>query len=286
MEPLNYCREKAATPGSALYYTLRFSPADQHDALLAVFAFHAEVSEVPNEVSDPGVGAVKLEWWREELGRVFAGAPRHPVSQALVPAIRDHDLEAEPFQDMIDGTAMDLAYDGYPSFRELSVYCHRTGGAFARLLTGIAGANSGASARFAHDLGMAQTLRRRLLSVRDDARAGRVYIPEDEMRQAGVTREDLLAPQTSDALRALFKEQADRIIAFLDQAEAHLPDSERARQRSGIILAALDRALLEELAQDNFPLLEQAFELTPLRRLWVAWRTARRQQRLSRRAGQ
>ncbi|SEO70002.1 squalene/phytoene synthase family protein [Aquisalimonas asiatica] len=284
MEPLSYCHRKVAPPGSAIYYALRFSPDDQRDALVAVHAFHAEVTEIPDEVSDPGVGEVKLQWWRDEVQRLFDGTPRHPVSQALAPAVARHDLPADAFTEMLDGTGMDLAYGGYPGFRELTVYCHRTGGSLARLLTAVAGTGSAASAHFAHDLGMALTLRRRLLSVRRDAQSGRVYIPEDELEQAGVSREDLLGHETPPAARTLFREQADRVHAFLDQAESHLPDAERAVHRSGIILAALDRALLREMAKDNFPLLEQGFELTPLRRLWIAWRTARQQQRLSRKA--
>lgn len=284
MEPLNYCHQKVAPPGSAIYYALRFAPADQRDALAAVHAFHAEITEIPDEVSDPGVGEVKLQWWRDEMQRLFDGTPRHPVSQALAPAVERYGLPADAFTGMLDGTGMDLAYGGYPSFRELTVYCHRTGGGLAQLLAAVAATGSDASARFAHDLGMAQTLRRRLLTVRRDAHAGRVYIPEDELDKAGVSREDLLRTETPPAARQLFREQADRIHAFLDQAEGYLPDAERAVHRSGIILAALDRALLREMAKDNFPLLEQGFELTPLRRFWIAWRTARQQQRLSRKA--
>ncbi len=285
MDPLEYCRQKVANPGSAIYYALRFAPEAQQDALLAVHAFYAEVTEIPDEISDAAVGEVKLNWWREELQRLFDGQPRHPVSQALAPAIEAHALPAESFREVIQGTAMDLSYNVYPSFRELAVYCHRTGGGLTSLLTGVAGADSPESARFAHDLGMAFALRRRLLSVRRNARAGRVYIPEDELESAGLQREALLQQQTSSALRGVFRQQAERILAFLDQADSHLADTERGRLRSGIILAALDRALLREMAQDNFPLLEQGFELTPLRRLWIAWRTARRQQRLSRKAG-
>lgn len=285
MEPLDYCRDKVAAPGSAVYYALRFAPPDQHDALLALHAMHAEITEIPDEVSEAAVGEVKLNWWREEIERLFAGSPRHPASQALAPAVQNHGLEADDLREMIEGAAMDLAYGSYPSFRELSVYCHRTGGAFVHLLVRIAGSDSAAAARFAHDLGMARTLGRRLLSVRRDARAGRVYIPEDELRQADVRREDLLRNESDEAMRTLFRQQADRILAFIEQAEAHLDDAERARLRSGIILAALDRELFRELAQEDFPLLERGFELTPLRRLWIAWRTARRQQRLSRKAG-
>lgn len=284
MEPLDYCRDKIAPPGSAVYYAVRFAPADQHDALLALHTVHAEITEVPDEVSDAAVGEFKLNWWREEIARLVAGEPRHPATQALAPAVTAFDLDTQDLGEMVEGASMDLTYGSYPSFRELSVYCHRTGGALARLLVSIAGADTASAARFAHDLGVARTLQRRLLSVRRDAQAGRVYIPEDDLSHNGVARNELMGTQTTEAMQSLFRAQADRIHGFMDQADSHLADDERAALRSGIILAALDRAQLRELAREAFPLLERRVELTPLRRFWIAWRTARRQQRLSRKA--
>ena len=286
MEPLDYCRNKVAPVGSALYYALRFAPPAQHDALLAVHALDRELDEIPDEVSDAGVGEVKLQWWREELQRAFDGRPRHPVSQALAPAIAAHGLDRAPFDERLEGVAMDLAYDAYPSFRELTLYGHRSGGALAQILVAVAGGGGGAEARFAHDLGMAFTLRHRLLRVRDDAHAGRIYLPQDELAAHGVAPQDLLGASTPPALRGLLRQQAERITEFLDSAEGHLPPAEQHRLGNGMLLAAMDRALLAELAREDFPLLERRIELTPLRRLWIAWRTARRQRRTSRRAEQ
>ncbi len=276
MDPIQYCQDKVAPPGSSHYYAIRVAPAGSQPALLAAHAFHAEVMAIPVEVSDPGVASVKLNWWREELDRILAGQARHPVGELLQRAIREHGLPEEPLRHILDAAAMDLEYGAYPSFRELSVYCHHSGGSLARMLVGICGHSGPGSLDFAHDLGMALTLEAGLRNLRRDIQAGRVYLPEDEMRTAGVDRDMLFQRETADPLRRLLADHARRVEQFFAQAEQHLPAKDRRQQRSQLVLIALHRALLQEMARDDYPLLEQRYELTPLRKLWIAWRTARR----------
>ena len=95
--------------------------------------------------------------------------------------------------------------------------------------------------------------------------------------------EEKQTPQTSERLQALFAFQADRAREYYRRAFAHLPDTDRYAQRSGIIMAAIYRTLLDEIAEDGYRVLEHRIHLTPLRKLWIAWRTARRERRYHRR---
>lgn len=277
MTPLEYCREKAAPAGSNAYYYIYFADPRRQAALTALFALRAEIVEISKEVSDPNVGLVKLNWWREELDRTYAGTARHPVAQALQEPVAEFGLPREPFDDLLAGVEMDLEYGSYPSFSQLAVYCHRTGTAFAQLLATVCGYEDKATLRFAHHLGMGLQLMQQLMHVRRDARRGHIYIPEDELAAAGVARSELLADRTSERLSKLFAQQAERIENFFDQAAEQLPAQDAWAQRNGLILADLDRALLAEMRADGFPLLERAYHLTPIRKLWRAWRTVRRQ---------
>lgn len=282
MDPFQYCQDKVAPPGSSRYYAIRMAPAEAQRALLAAHAYHAEVMAIPVEVSDAGVASVKLNWWREELDRILAGQARHPAGQLLQQAVRDHGLTEEPLRHILDAAAMDLEYGAYPSFRELSIYCHHSGGSLARLLVEICGYAESGTLDFAHDMGMALTLDTGLRNLRRDVKAGRVYLPEDEMRDAGVDRNMLLQPRTAKPVRRLLAEQAQRVEQFFAQAERRLPQQDRRQQRSQLVLIALSRALLREMHRDDYLLLEQSYDLTPIRKLWIAWRTARRANRLKR----
>jgi len=276
VQPLDYCRSKAAPPGSSLHYALLFARPDQRDGLLALHAFHAEVSAIPAQVSDPMVGQAKLSWWREELDRIYRGQPEHPVGHALLPAVQS-GLPRDRFQDIITGTGMDLEYGLYPSFRELSAYGHQVGCAMAELAMRHAGYTDPQSARFGHHLGMALMLTGRLRHLGRHARAGRLYLPEDEIHAAGLSRDALLdLPADHPGLQTLLQQQVDRARDFFRQADDGLADSDRAAQRPALVLAALYQRLLDELERQGLPMLQRRVHLTPLRKLWIAWRTARK----------
>lgn len=277
MNANEYCRTKTAPPGSSLHYALLFTEPDKREALLALHAFHAEITGIVAECSDHNVATAKLAWWQEELSRVFEGGGSHPVSQALHTPVQRYHLEQHYFEQMLEGAQMDLQYNLYPSFRELSVYCHRIGCSIANLSVQICGYHDRRVFDYAHDVGTAVQLTRFLRNVRRDAARGRYYIPEAEMRSAGVAQNDLQRSTTSEPVRRLFTEQADRARRFYIQASERLPSPDRWSQRPGIVLAELYRSLLEVMANDHFPLLERRYHLTPLRKLWLAWRVARAQ---------
>jgi phytoene synthase len=276
MEPLDYCRAKVAPDGSSTYYALLFAPAAARAGLTALAAYRAEVLEIPREVSDAGVGAVKLNWWQEELERLAAGEPRHPVSQALQPALRDHQLDMDGLGEVIEASRMDLEYGRYPTLRELTLYCHRAGGAVADMAWRMGGSSGTEAAPFAHDLAMGLELTRMIRHLRRDVRAGRLYIPEDELSLSGLGTEDLLGADHSDTVRDLLTRQGNRARAFIDSAISRLPYSARRAQAYGLVLAVLHRRLLDDLAADGYAVAERQVHLTPLRKLWLAWRTARR----------
>jgi len=285
MEPQAYCRDKAAPTGSSTYYAALFAPPAIRDGLIALAALRREILEIPHEVSESAVGEAKLGWWHEELQRLANDMPRHPITQALAPYIQAHALPVATLEDTVEAARMDLTYSAYPTLRELTVYCHRAGGGVADLARRMTGAETPAAAAFAHDLSMGLELTRMIRHLRRDLRAGRLYIPEDELHLSGLTLETI-AETDADADQVarrvdLLRRQARRARQFLDSAIGHLPATERPAQSYGLTLAVLYRELLNTLDAADFPVLERQHHLTPLRKLWLAWRIRRAPQRLS-----
>ena len=277
--PDAYCQERAARSGSSFYYSFLFLPEAQRRAIMALYAFCREVDDVVDECSDPGVARAKLEFWRTEIANCFEGRPQHPVTRALQPALERFNLQQEYFQEIIDGMQMDLDYDSYPSFTELSLYCYRVASVVGLLAAEIFGYEDRQTLRYANDLGIAFQLTNILRDVHEDVTRGRVYLPLDEMTKLGVTASDLTLPQTTDNLRRLFAFQAERAQSYYDRAFGHLPEVDRFSQRSGIIMAAIYRTTLREIEDDGYRVLEHRIKLTPLRKLWIAWRTARQEKK-------
>ncbi|HDP88597.1 MAG TPA: squalene synthase HpnD [Thioalkalivibrio sp.] len=281
--PNDYCQERAASSGSSFYYSFLFLNDEQRQAITALYAFCREVDDVVDECSDPTVARAKLEYWRGEIASAFDGTPQHPVTRALQPALARYNLPQEYFQEIIDGMQMDLDYDSYPSFTELSLYCYRVASVVGLMAAEIFGYEDRATLRYANDLGLAFQLTNILRDVHEDVNRGRIYIPLDEMKKFGVSPGDLTLPQTTENLRKLFAFQAERAQNYYDRAFGHLPEGDRWAQRSGIIMAAIYRSTLHEIEKDGFHVLEHRIKLTPLRKLWIAWRTARQEKKRHRR---
>lgn len=277
MTPDQYCQEKTAKSGSSFYYSFLFLPPKQRRGIISLYAFCREVDDVVDETQEHEIARIKLAWWREEIARVFEGNAEHMVGKALQQTIEDFDLPQEHFIEVIDGMEMDLDYNAYPTFKELSLYCYRVASVVGLMSAEIFGYEDRKTLKYAHALGMAFQLTNILRDVREDAVRGRLYIPLDEMEQFGVTTEALLEHQTTDNIRALFKHQAERARKYYDEAFSLLPECDRHPQRSGLIMATIYSAILDEIENDGYRVLEGRISLTPVRKLWLAWRTARQE---------
>ena len=273
MTPAAYCQEKAAQSGSSFYYSFLFLPKARREAITALYAFCREVDDIADECSDTALARTKLEWWRVELARTFAGEPSHPVSQALLPAIRAYDLAREQFEEIIDGMEMDLQHVRYADFKALQLYCYRVAAVVGQLAASIFGYSERKTLKYAHDLGLAFQLTNIIRDVGEDARRNRIYLPQDELAQFGVRESDMLAGHSSPAFRALMAHQVARARTFYQQALQELPASDRRSQRTGLVMAAIYQTLLNEIENDDYPVLDRRISLTPLRKLWIAWRT-------------
>jgi len=155
MTPQQYVQQKAAASGSSFYYAFLFLPPERRAAITAFYAFCREVDDVVDEVSDAGVAASKLAWWRQEVQRAFAGAPQHPVMQALMPLAANYSIRSEHLQSVIDGCEMDLNQTRYLDAPALQRYCHLVAGVVGEVAAHIFGQTDNATTAYAHKLGQA-----------------------------------------------------------------------------------------------------------------------------------
>ena len=273
MTPDEYCQQKTARSGSSFYYSFLFLPQHQRRAITALYAFCREVDDVVDECQDLQVAATKLAWWRQELASLDNGQAQHPVTQALQSASTEFHLPEEQLQEIIDGMEMDLQQSRYLDFKALSLYCYRVAGVVGLLAAQIFGYQDRKTQKYAHDLGFAFQLTNIIRDVGEDARMGRIYLPIDELQRFGVPAADILNARHSDGFRRLMEFQIDRAESYYAQAIDQLPAIDRRAQRPGLVMAAIYRTLLDEITRDGCQVLTQRTSLTPIRKLWIAWRT-------------
>ena len=268
-----YCQERAAQSGSSFYYSFMFLDPPRRQAITALYAFCREVDDVVDECNDPILARTKLAWWRGEVAALFEGHPSHPVTQALVASLANFSLPREQLLEIIDGMEMDLDQTRYADFKALHLYCYRAASVVGLLAAEIFGYRDRQTLKYAHDLGLAFQLTNIIRDVGEDARRGRIYLPQNELERFGVKESDLTLARYSDNFRRLMEFQVDRAQTTYRQAFAQLPAIDRKAQRTGLIMAAIYRATLAEIVRDDFRVLDQRISLPPLRKLWLAGKT-------------
>ena len=215
MTPQEYVQQKAAASGSSFYYAFLFLPPARRQAISAFYAFCREVDDIVDEVSESNVAHAKLAWWRQEVTQAFAGQPQHPVMQALMPGAQEFGLNASQLLAVIEGCQMDLSQTRYLDRVALERYAHLVAGVVGEVSARIFGQTDDGTTAYAHRLGLAFQWTNILRDVGEDARAGRLYLPQAWMREAGIDPQTWLAtPSYSTALATVVKrllKHADRL---------------------------------------------------------------------------
>lgn len=279
MTPEQYVQEKAAASGSSFYYAFLFLPKPRRAAITAFYAFCREVDDVVDDMVDPGVAGTKLAWWQAEVSKAFAGQPTHPVMQALMPHCPIYGIEKRHLQAVIEGCQMDLTQTRYLDYTGLQRYCHLVAGVVGEVAARIFGQTNTATTAYAHKLGQAFQLTNIIRDVGEDALRGRIYLPMSELQQFDVKAHELLkrtpANDSEDFQQRfadLMRFQAQRAHNLYDEAMTLLPLADRRSQKPGLMMASIYRTLLREIELENFAVLNQRISLTPLRKLWLAWK--------------
>ncbi len=270
MTPDQYCQDKAAASGSSFYNSFRFLPKDKRRAITALYAFCREVDDVVDECSDANVARTTLNWWRNEVAAIYSGRPQHPVAIALVPIVKQYNMAQEHLLEIIDGMEMDLDQPRYADFKALQLYCYRVASVVGLLTVEIFGYTDRQTLKYAHDLGIAFQLTNIIRDVGEDARRNRIYLPMDELQQFGVPAADILNSRETENFQKLMAFQIERARQYYRQALEHLPAVDRKSQRTGLIMAAIYQATLDEVVSSGCHVLKERVSLTPTYKLWLA----------------
>lgn len=277
MTPEEYCQNKTAKSGSSFYYSFLFLPPVKRKAITAVYAFCREVDDVVDDCVNTDIAQRKLDWWQNEISQLYKQQAQHPVTIALSKTLEDFDLPEEYFQEIIDGMKMDLNIHRYQNFSELSLYCYRVASVVGLIAAEIFGYSDKLTLKYAHNLGMAFQLTNILRDIKEDAKRNRIYIPLEELEQFSVTEQDLISNTNINNCLKLFEFQALRAHEYYTKAMSLLPEQDRYQQCTGIIMSNIYKTTLEKIQADNYSVLEKRTSLSAIKKLWIAWKTVRKE---------
>ena len=205
------------------YVATLFAAGGVREDLFALYAFAAEVARIPDAVSDPALGEIRLAWWRERLeGGPAQGGERSPVLQALFAAIERHRLPIPALVALVDARSLDLYADPPADVEALEAFFGETDSALFQLAGLVLGARGPEIADVSGHAGIAYGLSQRLARLGHDRRRGRCILPATILARHGLTAAELFGPEAPRALAAAVSDAAALAASHLAQAKEAL----------------------------------------------------------------
>jgi 15-cis-phytoene synthase len=267
---------------SNFYYAFLALPRRRREALYAVYAFCRTV----DDIADVGTGTRpdtvrgQLAEWRAEVARCFEPGepPRHPIAARLAAAARAYPIPREALEAIVDGVEMDLDHVTYETAEDLYPYCYRVASAVGLCCIEIFGYTQPSTRDYAVNLGVALQLTNIVRDVGADARAGRVYVPQEDLRKFGVRVEDLRDRRYTPGFADLMAHEAERARRYYRAAAASFPAADARSLIAAEIMGRIYAALLDEIEARGFRVLGERVTLPARRKVTIAlgcWARAR-----------
>ncbi|GLR88081.1 phytoene/squalene synthase family protein [Bradyrhizobium iriomotense] len=272
-----FCADLVRTHDFARYAATLFVPANERRALLALYAFNAEIVRVRDQVTQPLPGEIRLQWWTDMLaGHVHGSAEGNPVAAELLTAIHDYELPAEPLSRLIEEHQFDLYNDPMPTMAALEGYLTETCAALLSLAARICAHPSEAIDHLARHAGLAQGMVQVIGSLPRDAAHRQLFVPQQLLEGHGSTIDEVFAAKETPALRAALDELAGEARQHIATATSLLVEIPPQARLAFLPLAAARRDLARLSRADRNPFLPQP--PSRLGTLWTLWRASRSRQ--------
>lgn len=265
-----YCRVILDQSGSSFGTAIAFLPPEKRRAMTAFYAFCRAVDDAVDYAENSAAARRALLVWDYRLDAAFDGHPLDPIGEELWMAHKTFGLRKEHLALILDGCRWDLFRSRYATFAELYAYCYRVASAVGFAVVTITSGDRDDLIRYAELTGIAVQLTNIIRDIGEDARTGRIYLPQEDLALFGVREADLLAGTESPALRGLITFEAARAKEFYRLADAAVPRpiprtlafAETVRETYASLLAELERA--------GFPVLTCRISLPTRRKIAIA----------------
>lgn len=257
---------------SNFFYAFLCLPRAQREAIYACYAFCRIVDDAVDLGQDRAAQRAELRRWRDEIARVYEGQPEHPAGQRLQVAVRQFPIPRVALEEIIAGVEMDMDHPTYETFEALYPYCYRVASAVGLCCIEIFGYTDPRAREYAVNLGVALQLTNILRDVHADARIGRVYLPQSDLRRFGVTAEDLAQGRYTPQFVELMTFEAARAREYYERAWAALPPGDARSLFAAEIMGRTYFALLRAIEARRFDVFNGRVTLPAHRRVGIALR--------------
>jgi phytoene synthase len=269
---------------SNFYYAFLALPRPRREALYAVYAFCRTVDDVADLGGERGASLSEqrreLDRWRREVALCYepGGRPADPIALRLAEAVRAFAIPRDALLAIIEGVEMDLDRARYETAEDLYPYCYRVASAVGLCCIEIFGYTDPRAREYAVNLGAALQFTNIIRDVGADAQAGRIYLPQEDLRRFGVTADDLRTGRYTAEFVRLMRHQAERARHFYRAAQESFPTADARAMVPAEIMGRIYLTLLEEIEARGFRVFDARITVPTARKLAIAvrcWAAAR-----------
>ncbi len=265
--------ERVRRSGSSFYWAMRLMPTVRRQAMYAVYAFCREVDDIVDEPGETADKRRRLAEWRDDIAALYAGRPaRLALAAALARPIERFDLPAEDFIAVVDGCEMDIGAGVVrPDMPTLELYCDRVACAVGRLSVRIFGDFTPHSLEVAHHQGRALQLTNILRDVLEDAKIGRLYLPDDLLTRYGIAGRDPMAVAHHPHIALVCRDLGEIARRHFTLAQVAMAKCSRRSMRPAAIMMAMYRDIFDRLEAARWQPPE-SLHVPKARKIWCALR--------------
>lgn len=269
-----YCRALTRRTAHNFQFSFLALPRDRRDAMCALYAFMRITDDLVDDEAVPLTERCeRLSAWREAVSAALSGAPTtQPALPALADVVQTYRIPTSYLFDVITGVSRDLDPRAIATFAELADYCYHVAGAVGLCCIHIWGFRDAEAIPLAIDCGLAFQLTNILRDIAEDSRAGRCYLPAEDLERFGVTRDDLSAGRVDEKIRALMQFECDRARACYERARGLFPLLEPRGRPVLRVMLDLYGGLLRELERRRFDVFSRPVHLPRWKKLWFVGR--------------
>ncbi|WVY89340.1 hypothetical protein V8G54_034854 [Vigna mungo] len=252
------CGEVCAEYAKTFYLGTQLMTAERRKAIWAIYVWCRRTDELVDGPNSSHITPGALDRWEQRLTDVFEGRPYDMYDAALSHTVSKYPVDIQPFKDMIEGMRMDLKKSRYENFDELYLYCYYVAGTVGLMSVPVMGIapDSKASTECIYNaalaLGIANQLTNILRDVGEDARRGRVYLPQDELAKAGLSDDDIFRGKVTEKWRKFMKGQIKRARMFFDEAEKGVAELNPASRWPVWASLLLYRQILDSIEANDY----------------------------------
>lgn len=268
-----HCQNLTRKHARNFYFAFVFLPWIKRRSIYAVYAFCRYSDDLVDdpEIRDPNT---RLNEWRSDLEACYRGEfQSQPIHTALYDTVSRFSIPKDHFLALIDGMEMDLSVNRYQTFDQLYNYAYKAASVVGLILIEIFGYNNVRTREYAENLGIAMQLTNIIRDVKEDARRGRIYLPQEDLKRFNYSESDLIANRYKPSFIKLMEFQAARARHYYEKATTLIPNEDRSFLTSAEIMKNIYAHLLKEITRQSYDVFRQRAESSKFRKMFIALQT-------------